>query len=92
MTSGAKHYVGRKIEQALQRGAKRIDRDAARFAGVEEPPLLPARPQTLKISLEPEDLQAVDVYRSHARRGRASGHKNLSREEAILQILRQIAG
>ena len=32
MTKRAKRYVGRKIEQALARGAKRISREAERYA------------------------------------------------------------
>jgi hypothetical protein len=32
MTERAKDYVARKIQQTKRRGAKSIDRDAARFA------------------------------------------------------------
>jgi hypothetical protein len=81
----AKRYVARKIEQAARRGAKRIDGEAAGFAGIKLKRRI--RPLTLTLTLMPEHLRKIDAYREEIRQRRVFGPTELSRSEAIREIL-----
>lgn len=90
MTIRAKNYVARKIKRAIKNGAKQIDREAAAYAGVVLPPPPPPRPtkaRTIRLTLDPDLLQALEVHR---RSLPPQQRKGMSQADAVLEVLRRV--